>query len=90
MLALVCIASVAAAEERSAWFVRVIEEMKQAYARVDHYTATFLLQERVDRELGPNQRLILKFKKPLKIYLRWLEGKHEGRQALYPAGIRWQ
>jgi outer membrane lipoprotein-sorting protein len=87
LLALVCIASVAAAEERSAWFVRVLEEMKQAYGRVDHYTATFLLQERVDRELGPNQRLILKFKKPLKIYLRWLEGKHEGRQALYPAGV---
>jgi hypothetical protein len=60
--------------------------MKQAYAEVDHYTATFLVEERVEGELGPKQRLALKFKKPFKIYLRWLTGKHEGRQALYPAG----
>jgi outer membrane lipoprotein-sorting protein len=87
MLVLVCTASTAVAEERSALFADVLEGMKQAYGRVDHYTATFLLQERVDRELGPNQWLMLKFKKPLKIYLRWLKGKHEGRQALYPAGV---
>ena len=86
-LVLVCAASVAVAEEPSGLFTQVIEEMRQAYGRVDHYTATFLLQERVDRELGPNQQLLLKFKKPLKIYLRWLKGKHEGRQALYPAGV---
>jgi outer membrane lipoprotein-sorting protein len=68
-------------------FAHVIEEMQQAYDQVDHYTATFLIQERVDRELRPTQKLELKFKKPLKIYLRWLKGKHEGRQALYPAGV---
>jgi Protein of unknown function (DUF1571) len=61
--------------------------MQQAYNQVDHYTAIFLIQERVDRELRPTQELELKFKKPLKIYLRWLKGKHEGRQALYPAGV---
>lgn len=87
VLMLVCTASTAVVEERSALFAHVLEGMKQAYGRVDHYTATLLLQERVDRELGPNQRLMLKFKKPLKIYLRWLKGKHEGRQALYPAGV---
>ena len=86
-LVLVYAASVAVAEEPSGLFTQVLDEMRQAYGRVDHYTATFLLQERVDRELGPNQRLLLKFKKPLKIYLRWLQGKHEGRQALYPAGV---
>jgi Protein of unknown function (DUF1571) len=78
--------SVARAEASSASFAHILEEMKQAYGRIDHYTATFLIQERVDRELGPNQELLLKFKKPLKVYLRWLKGKHEGRQALYPAG----
>jgi hypothetical protein len=85
--ALVCTASVTVAGEGSEPFVQVIERMQQAYGRVDHYTATFLLQERIDKELGPNQRLMLKFKKPLQVYLRWLQGKFEGRQALYPAGI---
>ena len=28
----------------------------------------------------------MKFKKPFKVHLRWLKGKNEGRQALYPAG----
>jgi outer membrane lipoprotein-sorting protein len=85
-LALTCTASVALGNVGSADFVRLLEEMKQAYARVDHYTATFLIQERVDGELGPKQQLVLKFKKPFKVYLRWLEGRNEGRQALYPAG----
>jgi hypothetical protein len=87
LFALVCTASVAFADVSAAKFAHRLEEMKQAYDRIDHYTAIFLLQERVDRELGLAQRLELKFKKPLKIYLRWLEGKHEGRQALYPAGV---
>jgi outer membrane lipoprotein-sorting protein len=80
-------ASVAFADVSAAKFAHRLEEMQQAYDRIDHYTALFLLQERVDGELGPAQRLELKFKKPLKIYLRWLDGKHEGRQALYPAGV---
>jgi outer membrane lipoprotein-sorting protein len=87
MLVLVCTVSIARPAVSPAEFVHLLEEMKRAYERVDHYTATFLIQERVDRELGPTQRLMLKFKKPLKIYLRWLNGKHEGRQALYPAGV---
>jgi outer membrane lipoprotein-sorting protein len=87
MLALLYTASVARAKVSPGEFVHLLEAMKQAYERVDHYTATFLIQERVDRELGPSQRLEFKFKKPLKIYLRWLTGKHEGRQALYPAGV---
>jgi len=87
VLVFACGGSAAGAVEDSAPFVQKIEEMRQAYGRVDHYTATFLLQERVDRELGPDQRLLPKFKKPMKVYLRWLKGKHEGRQALYPAGV---
>lgn len=51
------------------------------------YTATFLIQEFVDGKLTPRQLIALKFQKPLKIYLRWIEGPNEGRQALYPAGV---
>jgi outer membrane lipoprotein-sorting protein len=87
MLTLAYTASMALAKAESVPFAQVLEEMHQAYGQVDNYTATFLLQERIDRELGPNQQLLLKFKKPLNIYLRWLKGQHEGRQALYPAGV---
>ena len=75
------------AEASTAEFGRVLGEMKQAYARVNHYTATFLIQERLEGELRPPQWLELKFKRPFKVYLHWLTGKNAGRRALYPAGV---
>jgi hypothetical protein len=68
-------------------FAQLFGEFEQTYARVHDYTATFLIQEFVDGKLTPRQLIALKFQKPLKIYLRWIEGPNEGRQALYPAGV---
>jgi outer membrane lipoprotein-sorting protein len=67
-------------------FVQVLNDMQRAYAWVDHYTATFLVQERLHGELGPEHEIALKFKKPFHVYMRWVKGPNEGRQALYPAG----
>jgi outer membrane lipoprotein-sorting protein len=80
------IASLALGKSPSADFLQLLDEMERAYAGVDHYTATFLIQEFVDGKLQPKQLIALKFKKPFKVYLRWLEGPNEGRQAIYPAG----
>lgn len=66
-------------------FMRVLDEMERAYARVDHYTATFLMQERIDGELETPQLIALKFKKPFRVYMHWIEGPNKGRKALYPA-----
>jgi outer membrane lipoprotein-sorting protein len=87
MYVLACTTSTGVAKEHATHLAQVIAEMQHAYARVDHYSATFLLQERIDQQLRPQQQLLLKFKKPLNIYLRWLQGKNEGRQAIYPAGV---
>jgi outer membrane lipoprotein-sorting protein len=81
-----CSVPASGGEVGAAQFLRVLEDMERAYARVDHYTVTFLVQERVDGELNPPQWIALKFKKPFKIYLRWRKGPNEGRQVLYPAG----
>jgi outer membrane lipoprotein-sorting protein len=81
-----CMAPFAIGKSASIDFIQLLGEMEQAYARVDHYTATFLIQEYVDGKLSPKQLIALKFKKPFKVYLRWIEGPNEGRQALYPAG----
>jgi outer membrane lipoprotein-sorting protein len=71
---------------RAHTFLQVLNDMQSAYARVDHYTATFLAQERVHGELGAEHEIALKFKKPFHLYMRWVKGPNEGRQALYPAG----
>lgn len=74
------------AEARANGFLQVLDEMQRAYARVDHYTANFLIQERLHGELGPEHGIELKFRRPFHVYMRWVKGPNEGRQALYPAG----
>jgi len=85
-LTLAFIAPLSATAGSGADFVRVLEDMKRAYAQVDSYTATFLVQERVQEQLDPTHLIALKFKKPFSVYMRWLKGPHKGRQALFPVG----
>ncbi|MGA2193274.1 MAG: DUF1571 domain-containing protein [Nitrospirota bacterium] len=65
----------------------VLSSMPEAYSKVDDYTAIFHKRERVDGELLPEENILLKFKKPFKVYMKWLKGPHEGREALYVQGM---
>jgi len=60
--------------------------MEPAYAKVNDYTATFIKREMVDGRLLPEEHISFKFKRPLKVYMKWLEGPHEGREALFVKG----
>jgi len=60
--------------------------MAPAYEKVDNYTAVFLKQELVNGELLPQETINFKFKKPFRVYMGWLKGPHEGREALYVQG----
>jgi Protein of unknown function (DUF1571) len=82
-----CSVSSSGGEVSAAQFVRALEDMERTYARVDHYTVTLFVQERMDGELSPPQWIALKFKKPFKVYLRWLDGPNEGRQVLFRLGL---
>ena len=64
----------------------LLTQMESSYARVEDYAAAFHKQERVDGELLPEETMFLKFQKPLKIYMKWLEDPHRGREALYVEG----
>jgi len=63
-----------------------LNRMQRAYGGVKDYTANFLKQERVNGELLPQENVYLKYKKPASIYMKWLKGPDEGREALYVAG----
>lgn len=86
-LAIVLVAPFSVRHGSSADFLQLLDEMERAYGQVDDYTATFLLQERVEDELKAVHLMALKFKKPFSVYLRWIDGPNKGRQALYPAGV---
>lgn len=64
----------------------LMNEMKQAYSRVNDYTATFVKRERVKGRLRPREVMSIKFAAPFKIYTRWTQGKHEGQELIYAQG----
>jgi len=63
-----------------------ISDMKEAYAKIDNYTAIFHKQERVNGKLNEEETIFIKFKKPFKIYMRWAQDPYKGREALYVEG----
>jgi hypothetical protein len=63
-----------------------IEEAKAALASTDNYTTIFHKQERVRGVLGKEETIFLKFKKPFKVYMKWIKEPHKGRELLYVEG----
>jgi len=64
----------------------LVTRMESSYARVSDYTAVFRKQERVDGKLLPEETTLLKFQKPLKVYMKWIEDPSKGTEALYVDG----
>jgi outer membrane lipoprotein-sorting protein len=64
----------------------VLADMEVAYENVQDYTAVFLKRERVNGELLPEETIAFKFKRPFKVYMKWVEKPHKGLEALYAKG----
>ena len=64
----------------------LLEQMESSYAKVSDYQAVFRKQERVDGKLLPEETILLKFQKPLKIYMNWTGERLKGQEALYVQG----
>ncbi len=65
-----------------------ILEAEEALANIDSYTAVFHKQERVKGWLKAEEVVFLKFKKPFKVYMRWLKDPGKGREVVYADGWR--
>jgi outer membrane lipoprotein-sorting protein len=66
-------------------FDRQLQETEAALAKVDNYTAVFHRIERVNGKLIPEETTFLKFKRPFKVYMRWIK-PFEGQESLYVQG----
>jgi outer membrane lipoprotein-sorting protein len=64
----------------------LMAQMESSYARVKDYTAVFHKQERLEGVLLPEETILLKFQKPLKVYMKWIKDPYRGREALYVQG----
>ncbi len=89
LLGLLCavppIRSAAAADQHES-LLSLLTRMETSYARINDYTAVFRKQERVDGKLLPEETTLLKFQKPLKVYMKWMDDPHKGNEALYVDG----
>jgi len=65
---------------------RWINEAESILAQVESYTAIFHKQERVKGWLKTEEIVYLKFKKPFKVYMKWIEDPGKGREILYVDG----
>lgn len=64
----------------------IVCSMQKTHEAVRDYVTVIHQQLRYDDELTPPVRLLFKFKKPFSVYLRWLEGAGQGREAIYVKG----
>jgi len=72
-----------AAEDGSA-LLALLEKMEASYSQVQDYTANFQKQERIGDTLKEKELILVKFQKPFKVYMKWLEGM--AKEALYVQG----
>jgi hypothetical protein len=63
-----------------------INEAEMKVAQIDNYTSFFHKQERVKGKLKEEEVVFLKFKKPFKIYMKWVKDPGKGREVLYVEG----
>lgn len=81
-----CFGSLSAATMSPAELLRLLDTADRQYAQILDYTATMLSRERVSGALLPEERVLFKFQRTFKVYMRWLDGPSKGREGLYVAG----
>ncbi len=64
----------------------LLDEMDSSYSRVNDYVGVFHKQERIDGKLNEGETALFKFQKPLKVYMKFIEGPSTGTEALYAEG----
>jgi len=80
-----CLATTARATgEDGSQLITMLEQMEASYAKLNDYTATFQKQERVGEKLNDREQIFVKFAKPFKVYMKWLETAP--KEALYVNG----
>jgi outer membrane lipoprotein-sorting protein len=77
-----------AAEDPKARAFDLLQKAEAAYENVSDYTATYVRQERVNNRVLPAETYLLKFKKPLKVYMKCVDAgtPRAGLEMIYYQG----
>ena len=63
-----------------------LREAEAAYDRVTSYTAIFHKQQRVAGTLLPEETILIKYRKPFSLYMKWIKAPYKGSELLYVEG----
>lgn len=63
-----------------------LRHAESTLTRTGSYTAIFHKRERIRGKLTDEETIFLKFKKPFKVYMKWAQEPHKGRESLYIEG----
>lgn len=62
-----------------------VEESEEAFEAVKTYTAVYHKEERVDSsKLKEKETILVKFRKPNQIYMKWTKEPNKGMELIYP------
>jgi hypothetical protein len=64
----------------------LLDKMDSSYSRVNDYVGVLHKQERIGGKLEKGETALFKFQKPLKVYLKFIDGPSTGTEALYVEG----
>lgn len=64
----------------------VLQQSLNAYDATKDYQAIFFKEEKDGASMGPKEQIFLKFEKPFKIYMGWMNTHKQGLQVLYERG----
>ena len=74
----------AAAADQEQELLALLTRMESSYAKVQDYSAVFRKHERVKEVLLQEESVFIKFRKPLQVYMKWIDGPV--KEALYVDG----
>ncbi len=66
--------------------LKILEEGNQFYGTVENYRARFEKQEASSGQLQEKETIFLKFEKPFKIFMKWMNTSKKGLQVVYERG----
>ncbi len=66
--------------------ISFLKKGNHSYRKLKDYKALFIKIEREEGVLGAEERIYLKFEKPWKIFMKWMEGEKKGLEVAYERG----
>ncbi len=62
---------------------KILADADKSWQGIKDFTSSFYSKESVRGEIIEQKNILLKFRKPLNVYMKWTEGDDEGQETIY-------